>query len=78
MLARVATADREAVVVQHLIIERIDQIELLTKRRGAFTSAGCEIARHLPRQPRTPLNSAADHDCVGTRSGERPHGILER
>ena len=78
MLAGVPAADRQAVMREHFVIERIDQGELLGERRRALARAGREITRHLSGKPRPALRGAADHDGVGAGSRQRAFGVVER
>src|SRR5260221_7910392 len=77
MLASVAATDRLTVMVQHFLIEGVDQLELFTYGWRRFKSATCEITRNLSRKPRTSLRGAADHDCIGTRRCQREQRIFE-
>ena len=78
MLARMAAADGDAVMREHLVVELDDDGELRRERRRALAPAGCEIAGDLARQPRAALRGAADHHRIGARSRQRRHGVLER
>src|SRR4051794_35011774 len=51
MLARMPAADGDAMMRQHLVIERRDQRLLNGKRRLLAVMAAGEIARNLSRQP---------------------------
>src|SRR5260221_372023 len=75
MLASVAATDRLTVMVQHFLIEGVDQLELFTYGWRRFKSATCEITRNLSRKPRTSLRGAADHDCIATKRCQRDQRI---
>ena len=62
---------RYAMMIEHLVVQRIDERELLGERRCGFALAGREIARHLPGKPRPPLRGAADHHRVGAGCSQR-------
>src|SRR5665213_1905015 len=76
VLARVASANRQPMMGEHLVVERVDQRELLRKRRRALSPAGREVARHVSGKPGTTLRGAADHQRVGARGGERSFGVV--
>ena len=76
MLAGMAAADRDAVVRQHLVVERIDQAELRGERGRGLAPAARQVAGDLPGQPGPALRRAADHHRVGARGRERGDGIV--
>ena len=69
MLARMAHADARAVMDQHFLVERADQIELLGERGRRALLAGREIMREIAGKPRPPVRAAPDHH--GIRAGLR-------
>src|SRR6185295_6817736 len=75
MLAGMAAANRDAVMRQHLVIERRDECLLNGKRRLLAVVAAGEIAGDLSGQPRPPLRGASDHDRVGTGGSKRGNRI---
>src|SRR5215470_5194703 len=77
MLAGVPQAGGVAMMGQHLLIERGDQLTLMRKRQGRFALSRCEIASELTGKPRGPPGATPDHDRIRAGGAKRGVGILE-
>ena len=65
MLARMAQADAQAVVLQHAFVERENIAELALQRRRVLDRPVRKAPADLSGQPGLALRAAADHHRVG-------------
>src|SRR4029077_3936063 len=77
MLTRMAKSNANAVMAQHLFIERRNQRELITERWRRFAYSSRKEARDLAGKPRPALRAPPDHDSIRTGGSQRAEGVVE-
>ena len=71
MFARMLEADTLAMMKEHFVVEREDDVALGGKRRRGLLATCGEVARELAGKPRATLGAASDHHPVGAGARQR-------